>query len=367
MFDGRDYDEDDEIGAVLLADAIASMHAAQPPAPQHPPVTGITHTAPDKGISVTYQQPGAPAAPANPQYHQPTPPAPAPVPGDPNPQPQPPAPVPQPPMPAMPQYTIPPAPAQQAPPQSPPATGGPGQPGQQPVTGEGGDVYNYPPNTALAQMSPEQQAEYWRHKSRKHEDRVKGMGDYDQLKEQATQYQALVATTQSEHDKAVAEARRQGQTEAMQQAGGQLVEQWVRAAVAGRLPRENEDALISGLDRNAFLTAKGVDTDKVHAFVNSIIPVQVVPAVPAAVTAPPGGQPAPVLGQPPAAVPPAQQPQLVPQYAAPPRGPDFGQGQPNSTQPTGLAAGREIARQRFPAANPAGHPAPGLTPNATPQ
>jgi hypothetical protein len=184
-------------------------------------------------------------------------------------------------------------------------------------------------------MTSEQQAEYWRHKARKHEDRVKAQSDYDQLKETADKYQKLVEQSQTDHEKAVAEARRQGHAAALTEAGGQLVEQWVRAAAAGRLTEESVDALLAGLDRSRFLhTNGGVDTAKVYAFVSSIAPA------PAAPTAPAQGAP----GQPPTPGQPAPAPAPV---VRPAGAPDFGQGQPPTPRPSGLEAGREIARKRF--------------------
>jgi hypothetical protein len=73
----------------------------------------------------------------------------------------------------------------------------------------------------------------------------------------------------------------------------------------------------------------------VYAFVNSIAPAAV--AQPQQAPGQPGQQAAP-------ATPTAAQP-LV---RTPAGGtPDFGQGQPATSRPSGLAAGREIAKQRF--------------------
>lgn len=212
----------------------------------------------------------------------------------------------------------------------PPPTGGTGQP---PATG--GDQAGFPANTPWREMTPDQQVSYWQHQSRRHEERVRTMGDYDQLKEKATQYEQLVAASQTEHERAVAEARRQGHAEALAQSGSQLVEQWVRAAAVGRLPEENVNVLLEGLDRTKFLTAGGVDTDKVWSYVTAIASQ---PAVPAA-----SGNPGPT---PPAALQPSQPPQQQP-GASTGRLPDFGQGQAHTPNVTGLEAGREIARRRF--------------------
>ncbi len=188
-------------------------------------------------------------------------------------------------------------------------------------------------------MQPAEQVAYWQHQARRHEDRVKQMGDYDQLRATADQYQQMVASQQTEHQRAVADAHRQGREQALAETGGQLVEQWVRAAAAGRLPQESVNALLVGLNRQAFLNAQGgVDTDRVFQFVTSLAP-QPQPATTPVVPQGYPVQPQPLVPQP--------TPQVVPQFAAPPGGPDFGQGQPGAPKPNGLAAGREIARLRF--------------------
>lgn len=179
-------------------------------------------------------------------------------------------------------------------------------------------------------MTGEQQVAYWQHHARKWQQRAEGMNDYDQLKQTAEQYQRLVEASQTEQERAVVEARRQGRTEALSETGGQLVDQWMRAAANGRLPEEGVNALLQGLDRSRFLKSDhSVDTDKVFAFVSTIAPASA--AAPAA-TAEQGAS--------------AQQPAPA-QVTAPPRGPDFGQGHPATARPSGLDAGREIARARF--------------------
>ncbi len=214
----------------------------------------------------------------------------------------------------VPQFVAP-IPAQQ---QNPPAA--PATPPQEPD--------GFPANTPLTQMTESQQAAYWKAQARKHEDRVKAMGDYEKYKTAFDEYERLLTASQTEQEKAVAEARRQGHAEALAAAGGQLVEQWVRAAAAGRLAEQSVDALLSGLDRSRFLrTDGGVDTDKVYQFVGSITP-----------------SPAPAVQ--PAAVAPVPAP-ATPPVVTPTGGPDFGQGTPGSSRPSGINAGRELARQQF--------------------
>lgn len=218
-------------------------------------------------------------------------------------------------------------------PEPTPATGA-GQPDQ--TVTDGQDVYNYPAATALAEMTEAQRSEYWRHKARKHEERNKQMGNYEELKARAEQYDALVAASQTEHEKAVAEARRQGAAEATTAANGKLVEAYVRAAAAGRLDDQRVNTLLEGLDRSRFVGANGeVDTDRVTQFVAAFAP----PA--------PTGQPA---GTDPASQSPGQQPTLAgpPAAAAPTRVPDLGQGQYQNAPLSGLEAGRAAARARHP-------------------
>jgi len=210
---------DDEIAELLLANAIGALDL---------PGMGDPSTTPDMGV---------------PPMTAPTPPTTPPVPTPP---------VPTPP------------PAQAS---TPPAG----------VPQNGPD--GFPLNTPLTEMNAEQQACYWRDKARKHEDRVKQMADYDQLKATKDSYDALVAASQTDQERAVAEARRQGHAEATTQAGGRLVEAYVHAAAAGRLDQERVNALLGGMDRSKFLDAATgeVDTDRVTAFVHALAPAAAAP------------------------------------------------------------------------------------------
>jgi hypothetical protein len=235
------------------------------------------------------------------------------------------------------------------------------------------------------------------HRSRKHEDRVNSMRDYDELKQVKGQYDQLVQQSQTEHERAVAEARRQGEQVAMGRANTMLVEAYVRAAAAAR--GVDEEAVSDFLETNrleAYINATGqVDTAKVYRQVNRMAGTGAPQAVPAGVPAapappappmygqvpqppaqpgwpqqqvpgqpapqyanggqlPPGypvqnntGQPIPVAAAPqwPGHIPSA--PQGAPGQPAPTSGPDFGQGQFNQAPPSGLEAGRAAARARF--------------------
>jgi hypothetical protein len=205
----------------------------------------------------------------------------------------------------------------------------------------------FPRGVPLEQMTTDQQVAYWRHYARQHEQRVKDMADYDRLKEIAAQHEQLVQSTQSEHEKAVAEARRQGAAEAAVAASDQLVEAYVRAAAVNRLTDERVNALLENLDRRRFVSNGQVDTDKVWQFVATIAP----PAAPAA----------PAEVQPPApTVPPTPAPTApvaAPTWAqSPPSQLDLGQGQYPNTPVSPLDAGKAAARARLAARRPATQP-----------
>jgi hypothetical protein len=220
----------------------------------------------------------------------------------------------------------------------------------------------FPENTPLEAMSGDQREAYWRFHARRHEDRWKAMGDYEQLKAKAAQYDTLLAETQTEQQKAVTEAEARGRQAALTEAGAALVEQWVRAAAAGRLDQQRVDALLAGLDRSAFLAPGGVDTDKVFAWVGSVAPAPAAPAPgqPAPgqppVGGPPGGPAAPAApaGMPPAPTVPWQP---VAPFAAG-GGIDFGQGHHTTTTPTGLDAGRAAYAARHGGTNRTSTPQP---------
>lgn len=266
---------------------------AQPPAPAAQPAPSQPAAPPPPAAPAAAQQPPVPTPP--PGYFQQQPPAPG-----------------QPPAPPM-----------------------PGQPAQAP-----GDP-GFPANTPWRDMTGEQQVAYWQHQSRKHEQRVNAMADYEQLKTKAAEYEQHLQATQTEQQRAVAEARRQGAAEALAGANNQIVEQWVRSAAHGRLAPESVDALLAGLNRAAFVTDGQVDTARVWSFVSSLAPAPIQQQA-ASVAGPVGvpGAPAAVPAVP--AAPPAQPPQ---QPLA--QGPDFGQGQGSAPPVGGLERGREIAQRRF--------------------
>lgn len=193
--------------------------------------------------------------------------------------------------------------------------------GQQPSGSDKG----FPEGVPLEQMTTEQQAAYWRHYARQHEQRNKDLlaladGDPDKLKEKVQGYDQLRQQQQTEQERAVEAAKAEGRQEAMDNIGPRLVAAEMRAQAAGRIGDEQLATLTSSLDASQFLDSNGdVDTDKVKSLIDGLAPAQ-----------------APEPGKGNGA-----------------GHPDLGQGR-RQGQPSkgGLDAGRDKARQRHPQLQP---------------
>lgn len=117
-------------------------------------------------------------------------------------------------------------------------------------------------------LNPKQVAERLK-ASRRWEERAKANADASRELDKLRQSQM------SETEKAVAEAKATGRSEALREIGGRLVDAEVKAAAAGRLTDGQRDALLDGLDRTRFLTEDGdVDTARVAKWVDSIAPAK---------------------------------------------------------------------------------------------
>lgn len=102
-------------------------------------------------------------------------------------------------------------------------------------------------------------------------------GDYEQLKERATQWDKFVEESAPEQERALKQAAQEAERAAYAKArgefGGKLVQAHLQAAAAGRLPESAVTALVAGVDTSRFLTEAGdVDTAKVTSFIDGIAP-----------------------------------------------------------------------------------------------
>jgi hypothetical protein len=132
----------------------------------------------------------------------------------------------------------------------------------------------FPEGTPLEQMSVEQREAYWKHHARKHEDAVKSMGDYQSLKDKASQYDALVAASQTEQERAVEAAKAEGRTAGKAEVTPLIVRTEIKAqaALAGMTDAAALKALTDRLDTTTFLNDKGdIDPDEVEKYVKSIV------------------------------------------------------------------------------------------------
>lgn len=232
--------------------------------------------------------------------------------------------------------------------QSPPTTGQPPAPPggtgspQQPATGEGDPYAALQAIVTDLGLTPEQVTGRLA-ASRKWEDRAKGKDpEYRDLLEKAKQLDELQTAAMSEQERAVKVARDEGRAAGLAEAAGQLVEAHLRVAIGDRLTGDQIAALLGPLDRRQFLSGDGaaVDMDKVNAYAGVIAPART-PAAPAP-QPPATEQPATGTTAPPATGTPA-----APQPATGTTRVDMGQGTSSSAPLSGLAAGRELARQRF--------------------
>lgn len=111
------------------------------------------------------------------------------------------------------------------------------------------------------------EAEKWQALARKHEDRAKANATA------AKELEELRKSAMSEQERAVAEAKAAGRTEALAETGSKLVTAEFRAAAAGRLDDDQLATLLEDLNLPGFLTDAGeVDQAKVARVVEAIAP-----------------------------------------------------------------------------------------------
>jgi 3-oxoacyl-ACP reductase-like protein len=197
---------------------------------------------------------------------------------------------------------VPPAPAP-APPAAPAA----------PAGTEPAEDLGFPANTPVAQMDAPAQANYWRHQSKVQQRRYEALGvsaeQVEELRRKATEFDTLTAASQTDQQRAVAEAEARVRAEVAAQYATQLVDVSITAAVAGRMPADQLATALAPVDRRWFLTADGaVDAEKVTAYATQL-----------------AGAAAPVRSTP----------------------PNHGAGFRTAPPPSGAAAGVEEARRRF--------------------
>lgn len=140
--------------------------------------------------------------------------------------------------------------------------------------GGGGDGKNedkksdtgYPPNTPVDDMSPEQQAAYWKAQSRKHENRGKALGDWspDKIAALVKERDDLKKQSLSDDDKAKDALREEGRAEVRAELYKERATSALQRELQGRVP--NAAALL-GLDISKFIVDGKVDEAALKAWV----------------------------------------------------------------------------------------------------
>jgi hypothetical protein len=138
----------------------------------------------------------------------------------------------------------------------------------------------YPEKTRVEEMSPAQQAAYYKHHNRQAEERAKAAQKrLKELEPKAQQYEALEQASKTEQERAVEQARKEAaeaaRTEAssaaLEKYGPRLVGAEFRAQLAGRMSGEQVAELVAGLNVAHFLTDEGEpDAEAVSRFVAAI-------------------------------------------------------------------------------------------------
>jgi hypothetical protein len=142
----------------------------------------------------------------------------------------------------------------------------PGNDGEQNTPADQQEQPAFPANTPVKDMEPAQQAAYYKHQARKHEDRVKAYGDItpEKLAELTRERDELRQANQSESERAIEEAKEAGRAEVRQLLAAERVRTALASALAGR--SVEPDALLD-LDRSVFVKGDKADTDAIKAWV----------------------------------------------------------------------------------------------------
>lgn len=135
------------------------------------------------------------------------------------------------------------------------------------------DDEDFPSDKTLAEMTVEEQRNYWKAYARRNAKRVKETSDYEDVKRRADDGDKLRKQHQTDQEKAIDEAREAAKAEARGEFGAKLVDAHIIGLIGDRLTEQQRETVLDGLDRSRYLTKSGdVDTDKVKQFVDTIAP-----------------------------------------------------------------------------------------------
>ncbi|MDN4616417.1 hypothetical protein P5G50_18370 [Leifsonia sp. F6_8S_P_1B] len=139
--------------------------------------------------------------------------------------------------------------------------------------GEGGDTNTggdtgFPANTPVKEMTPEQQAAYHLHQSRKHEGRVKAFGEWtpEKIAQLEKDNAELRQKTQTAEQNALDAAREEGRAEIRAQLAAERVNNALARALTGRIP---DPSALLDLNRSQFVKDGAADIDAINAWVDA--------------------------------------------------------------------------------------------------
>lgn len=133
-----------------------------------------------------------------------------------------------------------------------------------------GETFDFPTSTAVADMTPEQAAEYWRHQAKKQQ-KLKGTppADYEELRQKAARLEKLetkkLPKEERAHQRQLEDARRNGENIGAQR--------YLKDAIIGRIQGitglSDEDLAdhVAAIDPTFFVDAEGnLDVEKITKF-----------------------------------------------------------------------------------------------------
>lgn len=141
-----------------------------------------------------------------------------------------------------------------------PGGGDPNDPGKG-GAGKGGDK-GFPANTPVAEMKPEEQAAYYKHQSRKQEERLRAYGDL--TPEQAKQFKQDAETARQNSMTEVERAKEEGRAEMRAQLGAERARGAFEKALVGRTV---DPGAMLGLNLSQFVDGDKAKADEIKQWV----------------------------------------------------------------------------------------------------
>lgn len=143
---------------------------------------------------------------------------------------------------------------------------------------QGKNKLPYPEGKAVADMTAEEQAAYWKFHSQKHEQAWKGkLGEYtpEQVAEMAKRIEEIEAANLSDNEKAVKEAYERGKAEAAADSANVAVRALIDARKANLDEKEDADVIdsLDLLDFTKFITDGSVDSARLTKVLDRLAPV----------------------------------------------------------------------------------------------